>query len=456
MNFSNLLLWLPENVLNILLNVSAWGRDHIDRTVRNLRRVLFVNIVLLGAGLLLARAGATNFGPFLVAFAGALSMFLWLYIWIRIAVLAEAGVLGNKLASAAIREASRPLPSTPIEIPEILDDALANKILRATMAGLAAIAGASAYASIIPVYRNLTLFLTCITVVFFVAFLSYGKTIVEGKGWGRSILTGVGVAILLFNTFAFLFPTYTGSLGRYYSAQDGRKSKVMNAVSDAEMSAGDLEAQGVVKLHAQREDLLKKYPDLSEQEMADLAKLNRRIADVQAGKLLEPEPTNEKQLVDYLSRWDGRGLAVSAFWALVLVGFMVSVYLSLTKKSFKPVIGGVLLIGLALLFGPWITGTQDGLAASLPSQQVSAAQIGQERPNARPLGSFEFWNRTGGPVSVVRLEGPEHETIKGTVASGFGWKQKSYPETIWTIRDQGGKELRPRGPIPNGTDFTLK
>jgi len=172
-----------------------------------------------------------SFGHFLVALAGTLSAGLWLYTWVRIWVLVEASVKANETAKAVVHEVTRPLPSSPIELPLLLDQVLANRILQGVMSGLAAVAFGSMYAGFFPVYTSLAGLFVSITAVFVIAFAMYNPTTTASTAI-RKWLVPVAVIVIVINTALCVF-SYDAE--RFYTLRDA-ENRSGEVVTTAEVS----------------------------------------------------------------------------------------------------------------------------------------------------------------------------------------------------------------------------
>ncbi|OGE81776.1 MAG: hypothetical protein A2720_00075 [Candidatus Doudnabacteria bacterium RIFCSPHIGHO2_01_FULL_46_24] len=276
---AQLLLLLPEWLRNLFLGVGNWTREHIHETVHVLFRALILNVGLLGLGLLLARVGFAGdwlwligTGRFLTALAGMLAAILWLYMYVRLWVLAQAGIVGDTALIESVKQVSRPLPDKPIELPEIFTQARADKALRAVMSGLAAVAAGSAYASLVPVFTNLSLFFALVTLAFATAFAIWPSPEQNPRPVARKWLM-VPLAIMVICTVSFFRPF------------DGRRNLRVNyAEGEARLSTAEYEAAGIERLSEERNAILARLPNLTAADQTRLSEINQLIADIQAGR----------------------------------------------------------------------------------------------------------------------------------------------------------------------------
>lgn len=251
MNFTDIVhRWLAQTH-NFFLTISEWSLDQIDRTVDLLVKALFVNIVMMAFGLILEAIGfradwspLLSLGHFLVAFAGALSAGLWLYTWTRVWVLVQAAVKANEVTSTVVREVSRPLPNTPIAIPQLITQELADRTLQGVMAGLAGVAFGSMYAGFFPVYTNLAAFLVIITAGFVVGFATYNPA-AKASATLRKWLVPIALGVIVINTALCIFP-YDAERFTRLSNAEGRSGRPVIAAQEKMIDALQQERVNII------------------------------------------------------------------------------------------------------------------------------------------------------------------------------------------------------------------
>ncbi len=280
---TQLLLLLPEGLRNLFLAVGIWTREHIHETVHVLYRVLVLNIGLLGLGLLLARLGFAldwfwliGAGRFMTSLAGMLATGYWLYLYVRLWVLAQAATIADTALIEAVKQATRPLPGTEstVVLPEIFTQARANNALRAVMSGMAAVAAGSAYASLVPVFTNLSLFFALVTLVFAMAFVLWPKAeeSPNPKPIARKWLM-LPLLVMIICTISFFRPF------------DGRRNlQVSYAEGEAVLSATPHEVAAIERLAIERNTILGRLPNLSDADQSRLAEVNQQIRDIHNGR----------------------------------------------------------------------------------------------------------------------------------------------------------------------------
>ncbi|MDP4001376.1 MAG: hypothetical protein Q8P83_04010 [bacterium] len=277
-------LWPFRQLANAFLAVAEWADEHIHNTVVMLSNALWVNMGLLGLGLAIEWLAYNvtgwiwllGFGRGIASLAGAIAAALWLFVFIRIWVLTEAAVIGNQVLSGTTREVSRPLPSRPVEIPEFLDQVLADRILRGVMSGLAVVALGSAYAAFVPVYTNLSAFFVAITLTFGIAFTLYEQTVLAGvseSGKAKRWIRFGTIVVLAIITVGFFYP---------YDSQ--RFYKLREAEGRATLSASTSEARGIERLEEERNTILLSLPNLIPAQEKRLGEINQLITEIRQGK----------------------------------------------------------------------------------------------------------------------------------------------------------------------------
>ncbi|OGE77760.1 MAG: hypothetical protein A2751_01755 [Candidatus Doudnabacteria bacterium RIFCSPHIGHO2_01_FULL_46_14] len=177
MNFTHILLWLPRVLRNGGLHAARFGQVHIAKTIFTLLVGLFFSIVVLGSGVLIARLGyginwpsLITAGNFITAFSGMVAGGWFIYSFTRIGTFAEEIVIGNSVGHQLVHEITRPLPSTPAQLPIVVTQEMANQIMRIAATVFAVLTAMSIVASVFPVYRNLTWLMVGVMIIMFGGF----------------------------------------------------------------------------------------------------------------------------------------------------------------------------------------------------------------------------------------------------------------------------------------------
>jgi hypothetical protein len=313
MNFSDLIHNWLAHAHDSFLSVGNWGRGHIATTTMVLRRALFFNVVALFLGLIFESIGFRmswerfgSLGHFLVALAGTLSASLWLYTWVRIWVLIETTVKTNEAVKALVREVSRPLPSSPIELPILLDQVLANRILQGVMSGLAAVSFGSMYAGFIPVYTNLAGFLVTVTAGFMIAFGTYNPT-ATGATAIRRWLVPIAIIVIVFNTALCV-----------WSFSEGRNANLVKVAQAARVDALQAEKAGIINTatarpdHKYDQDEIKRIDEIDQEIRETKLPILRKVGETRTW----PNP------LEWLTNSGWVGLLVLGI-VVILIGFLI-------------------------------------------------------------------------------------------------------------------------------------
>lgn len=141
------------------------------------------------------------------------------------------------------------------------------------------------------------------------------------------------------------------------------------------------------------------------------------------------------EIKTFFSGYSQTQLLGVAFAILVIGAFLYPAY---HKKSFWPVAAGVFLLPLALVFLHW-AGQTVGIVPTPPSLRVAV----RESPTIQrdELTYFRFWNKRVEPVSLYWINSKGEEELMKTVPARVLFRQPSYLDSRWVIRDVNGNEL---------------
>lgn len=231
-------------------------------------------------------------GEMIVVFAGLLAAFiLTSEVYFRTVLLNFGAAVGMSAAA----QVTKPLTHGRMNLSYVHGFTQAILIDRLIRSVLAAIVGAALYVAIFPVYVSPGLFFLALLIIFFLVFASAW---LEGSFWIPLIKKlSVAIAGIILLLYIPLYAIAVKSapdlliVMQSYKNDWMIKSLTIKNSNDADYAAIAAGNQRLNNLSATRVELVKKYPDLSPEEKAQLAEINHKIEALGNREYLNPTPT---------------------------------------------------------------------------------------------------------------------------------------------------------------------
>jgi hypothetical protein len=334
---------LPKHLRNATLELVRWNKNQLAQIANALLVFVVLTVLLTAIGIFWAKMaynpntpfdfqnGGVAFGELLIGLAGAISGFLWLYIMVRVGIVTGVATAISGAVPPIVKQVSRPLPSTPIELPTVITTKQSEKFLRFVMAVFAALSGASAYAVVFPVYTNVTGYLAVVTLSFFIIYGIIGWNIEPKWPVKESFIIAAFILILLIS-FSFFIPRKVqrewGLDLRFYAekhAQDRANQRELTK----QIQAGNQEIveerqAGIARLLQEKKSITsnERRRALTTEEKRRIVQINSEIKSLHSGAVAEDS-------VDYSNHM--RGFPLGGL-ALTVLGIAAVGILVITRK----------------------------------------------------------------------------------------------------------------------------
>lgn len=272
--------------------------------LRLLKCVLALSFVGVSIGILVSNfgyrmlsSGIIDFGRIITGASSLIASVVVCFLIVRLGASLYGVSTANRLVTGLVREASRPLPSTPIGVPQVIDDETTKATLRGIGGVYAALAFMGAIATALPVYTSPGLFFASLL---FLVFIVYGASTWAPTGeWLRRFqkmsLVFAVVSVIFLTVLCFV----PGAVQRYHD----------RAMFDA--AQRQIEAQNFPNVQAQiqkkqreKNEVLNSTSLTKEQKAEKLKKIDQEIEFTRNGG---------SEWSDWLPGWfDSRPVEISS------------------------------------------------------------------------------------------------------------------------------------------------
>lgn len=450
MNFVIHILKRHRNAATFLVR---WGQGHITDTLQNMLVAAFFTIVVVFGGVLVSflsylidyDAFGIDIGQVISGIGAVIALILWGIFDLRVQILSWAAVGANAVLRKEIQIASRPLPSTPIDIGMLFDEVHQSRLMRGLRSTLALIGFIAAAVTIFPVYTNIAMLLSCTALSIAIGW-SIAAWAPLSPFWMPFIQKGVvalAVIFLILAPIRFYSPETFGRWNREHW-QSQRLERQMAAAETRETPL--------------RQQLINHYQDLINQELQQQPNLTvdalrasqARIQEYRAEQTKASKPHSDAaetttSWTEWILSRDYRRLGGVLIWMIALVVVFVGVRASWQQKKIGPALAALLLLIVLVYAGNVLTAVAGATGGNpkgnnhVGNSAVPSYAVGTlprtSQVNATSDGTdITFCGR--GPTKVGVLHPGQKATITyqgGEVVSNNG---NGYSPPIWGVSPQ--------------------
>lgn len=271
---------------NIGDNVIEWGQEYLIITAHHFQLAFLLELFGFVTGLLIQKwwANGSSFGNFLLHVCSVAAFVTYLFGWARLAIITEAAIGANKLAT----EASAQATGERVKFPQLIDEAKGKHLLHAVLGGMLALSGAASYAAIFPAYKNLTDFLgVVILATFCIMMVNYFNMPDMFKIKRKLVI--LAFVMILVKTAGLVIPHSESIVREIKNSAEYQIDTTVEGHTETRESSRSMAPQlnkKVADLNADRRRILNSHGGLSDADRDRLEDIKDQIAELKSGDLV--------------------------------------------------------------------------------------------------------------------------------------------------------------------------